>query len=215
MIHGVVRPYLLLSSSAKEEIVAKTQLQCYHHSDSDTRSTSLYDSVVLGLAPSSFDYANLNEAFRILKGETTEPSYRHKPVPLIATHKAKYIQTESGLLSLGPGPFVTALEHATGVQATVVGKPTKKFFEMVINDFSQAEIPEGVGKGRIAIIGDDVEADLGEGALELNLWRILGKDLNDDDAYHVYFQNYGLGFDCSLSFFFFFGSMIGIWISVD
>jgi hypothetical protein len=30
---------------------------------------------------------------------------------LIATHKARYIQTETGL-SLGPGPFITALEEA-------------------------------------------------------------------------------------------------------
>jgi hypothetical protein len=27
---------------------------------------------------------------------------------------------------------------------------------------------------RVAIIGDDVEADLGAGACELGLWRILG-----------------------------------------
>ena len=86
----------------------------------------VYDSVVIGLAPSCFDYANLNQAFRILKGETPNASSR-QDVPLIATHKAKYIQTESGLLSLGPGPFVTALEDAAGVQAiVVVGKPTKK-----------------------------------------------------------------------------------------
>lgn len=135
----------------------------------------MYDSVVIGLAPSSFDYANLNVAFRILKGEMTNAaSPPYNAIPLIATHKAKYIQTESGLLSLGPGPFVTALENATGVQATVVGKPTKKFFETVINDFSEMEVPD-FGKNRIAVVGDDIEADLGEGALELNLWRVLVK----------------------------------------
>lgn len=70
---------------------------------------------------------------------------------------------------------MTALEHATGVQAIVVGKPTKTFFETVINDFSKTEILPDIRTGRIAVIGDDIEADLGEGAVELNLWRILGK----------------------------------------
>jgi ribonucleotide monophosphatase NagD (HAD superfamily) len=163
---------MLLSASAREEIVAKSQLL-----DGETPSVvTLYDSVVVGLAPSSFDYANLNVAFRIIKGETKNPLSSHKTIPLIATHKAKYVQRESGLLSLGPGPFVTALEDATGVKATVVGKPTKKFFETVINNFSDMEVSE-FGTGRIAVIGDDIEADLGEGAVELNLWRILGKHM--------------------------------------
>lgn len=157
-------PYLLLSASAREEIVAKNQLLEYETG---------HDSVVVGLAPSSFDYAHLNVAFRIIKGETTTNTSHD--IPLIATHKAKYVQTESGSLSLGPGPFVTALEHATGVKATVVGKPTRKFFETVINSFCDTEVVAEFGTGRIAVIGDDIEADLGEGAVELNLWRILGK----------------------------------------
>lgn len=160
---------MLLSPSAREEIVAKIQLlDC----ETGAEGVTMYDSVVVGLAPSSFDYGNLNVAFRIIKGETG--ALTQGIVPLIATHKAKYVQTESGLLSLGPGPFVTALEYATGVKATVVGKPTRKFFETVMNNFSDTEVPDS-GTGRIAVIGDDIEADLGEGAVELNLWRILGK----------------------------------------
>lgn len=158
----------------------------------------MYDSVVIGLAPSSFDYANLNVAFRILKGEMTNAaSPPRNAIPFIATHKAKYIQTESGLLSLGPGPFVTALENATGVQATVVGKPTKKFFETVINNFSEAEVSD-VGKNRIAVIGDDIEADLGEGALELNLWRVLGKRVLLYTWQRIFYFQFA---DCSLDHF--------------
>jgi ribonucleotide monophosphatase NagD (HAD superfamily) len=85
--------------------------------------------------------------------------------------------------SLGPGPFVTALENASGVEANVpvVGKPTRGFFETVrvIGSFGLADEPElgggGIGSGsctaigKIAVIGDDVEADLGEGAVELGL----------------------------------------------
>ncbi len=123
-----------------------------------------YDCVVLGLAPSMFTYEHLNTAFRILLSTP--------PKPLIATHRAKYIRTQSSTdsLSLGPGPFVAALEAATGVQAEVVGKPSRTFFEMVIDDFAEDEL---LPEGRIAIVGDDVETDLGGGAVELGLWRVL------------------------------------------
>ena len=47
--------------------------------------------------------------------------------PLIAVHKARYYKRQDGL-ALGPGPFVTALEHAADTKATVVGKPEKTFF---------------------------------------------------------------------------------------
>jgi ribonucleotide monophosphatase NagD (HAD superfamily) len=101
-------------------------------------------------------------------------------IPLIATHKAKYIESAAdGVLSLGPGPFVAALENASGSRAEIVGKPSRRFFQTVIDDFRSEELEDGMneGLGEIAVIGDDVEADLGEGAIELGLWRILGKKL--------------------------------------
>ncbi|KIJ93213.1 hypothetical protein K443DRAFT_684661 [Laccaria amethystina LaAM-08-1] len=169
---GLHRPYLLLSDSAREEVLSGSDIT--DHTESE------YDSVVIGLAPSAFDYSHLNAAFRILVGDTqgaTSPSSLKSgfDLPLIATHKAKYIQTQFPPgLSLGPGPFVTALENASGRKAFVVGKPTKAFFEAVISNFLPSELPEDRG-GKIAIIGDDVEADLGGGAIELGLWRILVK----------------------------------------
>lgn len=191
------RPYMLLSDSARTEFsqIEESEAQVAAHP---------YDAVIIGLAPKLFDYEHLNTAFRILKGEdrpkssdsaphagsatsTSSLESAGKPVPLIATHKAKYVEKDDPPgLSLGPGPFVTALENATGAEAYVVGKPTKTFFELVINDFysaselapSQGE-PDDAGEeereGKIAVIGDDVEADLGEGAVELGLWRVLGE----------------------------------------
>ena len=72
---------------------------------------------------------------------------------------------------------MAALENASGSQAEIVGKPSRRFFQTVIDDFRSEELEGGVngGVGEIAVIGDDVEADLGEGAIELGLWRILGK----------------------------------------
>ena len=140
-----------------------------------------YDSVVIGLAPTLLDYEHLNTAFRILKGETPVANAGHPPY-LIATHRAKYFQSNTGQLSLGPGPFVAALENAAGpnLHVKVVGKPERGFFEMVINDFgdlgksANPNAMESADPGRIAVIGDDIEADLGGGAIELGLWRVLG-----------------------------------------
>ena len=126
--------------------------------------------MVVGLSPPHFHYDALTTAFRILKREA--PYASSDAPPLIATHKAKYISDASNQLSLGPGPFVTALESAADVKATVVGKPTRTFFQLVISSLDLPENPETDGK--IAIIGDDVEADLGGGAVEIGLWRVLG-----------------------------------------
>ena len=156
------RPYFLLSDSAKEE--------CTPESFDPTKDKG-YDSVVVGLSPPHFCYDVLTTAFRILKREA--PYASSEPPSLIATHKARYISDSSNQLSLGPGPFVSALESAADVRATVVGKPTQTFFRLVISSLDLPEDPEAAA-GKIAIVGDDVEADLGGGAVELGLWRVLG-----------------------------------------
>lgn len=167
---GLRRPYYLLSDSARQEIEAGLAPR-------DPGSQDAYDSVVIGHDPRSFDYTHLNEAFRLLTGEegkaVSVPGAARPPrARLIATHKAKYIEgTSPPGLSLGPGPFVTALEYASGAQAHVVGKPSPEFFQMVIDDMGPSENSDGA----IAVVGDDVDADLGEGAVQLGLWRVLVK----------------------------------------
>jgi ribonucleotide monophosphatase NagD (HAD superfamily) len=166
------RPYYILSESALRE--------CKTEGDQSTEDQP-YDAVVVGLAPTSLDYAHLNEAFRILSLE--HPSQSHmknsdkeakvaRP-PLIVTHRAKVIGDKDGALSLGPGHFVRLLEQAADVEAEIVGKPSEGFFRMTIGSM---RLPQGEdsGTGRIAIIGDDIEADLGGAAVELGLWRVLG-----------------------------------------
>ena len=131
-----------------------------HHSE--------YDSVVIGLSPDHLNYNTLTRAFRVLSSSGSS-----SPKPLITTHRAKYIRTSDGELSLGPGPFVKALEEAmgSGFSAQAVGKPGKAFFERVIGSLSDV----GNAHSKVAIIGDDIEADLGGGAVELGLWRVLGR----------------------------------------
>ncbi|KAI6106173.1 HAD-like domain-containing protein [Pisolithus croceorrhizus] len=203
---GVRRPYTLLSPSARAECLGIDPGTTNDHSQDN--SIDPYDAVVVGLAPSVLDYEHLNTAFRILVGEHENEKRRGDPSslssasvttqrpPLIALHKARYIQASDHALSLGPGPFVAALEEASGTRARIVGKPTKLFFETVVKSFGDDTLSlaltemvkgtvtsDGGGKdgseagrrGRIAVIGDDVSADLGEGAVELGLWRVLGE----------------------------------------
>ncbi|KAJ6458932.1 HAD-like domain-containing protein [Mycena vitilis] len=158
------RPYLLLSDSARSE------LQPDASSPDEDLNKIPFDAVVVGLCPARLDYAHLNTAFRILAREHPARSAR-QPV-LIAAHTSRFLESSRGGLALGPGPFVAALEHAApGVKAHVVGKPSRAFFEAAISDVdADATSP---ANGRVAIIGDDVEADLGGGACELGLWRVL------------------------------------------
>ncbi|THH09960.1 hypothetical protein EW145_g1661 [Phellinidium pouzarii] len=177
------RPYFLLSKSAGEEFSEADKETGHHHSH--------YDSVVVGFAPELFNYDNLTKAFRILSenGPHTPEDSRYNsaiavqrvPSPLITTHRARYIRNSDGELSLGPGPFVTALEDAVGngIRAETVGKPNRIFYERVLASLrrdnlqlllaSQKESGDGETRewSDVAVIGDDIEADLGEGAVEL------------------------------------------------
>ena len=71
-------------------------------------------------------------------------------------------------LSLGIGPFVKGLEVASGVEAEIIGKPTKLFFEIAIQRI-KAICPDAIGFRHedIGTVGDDVVNDLGGGAKEL------------------------------------------------
>lgn len=174
------RPFFLLSESARKECASLLPPNLHE---------TPYDSVVIGLAPALLDYGNLTTAFRILVGEhdlasSSKTVSNERTIPLIATHKAKYLQSSSGL-SLGPGPFVEALENASGVKAEIVGKPTRAFFEAVIDDMALDQSNQAVGK--VVIIGDDIQADLGGGAIELGLWRVLGKSHTSNIPLRVLF----------------------------
>ncbi|KAG8752832.1 hypothetical protein FRC12_011777 [Ceratobasidium sp. 428] len=175
-----LNPFFLISASARTEFADYPEAHnVYDH-----------DAVVIGLAPEELSYERLNIAFRILTGERPNDTTacgkdrQHKNAPLIAMHKASYIRSPDGALSLGPGPFVTALESAANVKAHILGKPTRKFFETTIESLASEGIERDMwvnthpGHGdsasrSIAIVGDDINNDLGEGAVELNLRRVL------------------------------------------
>ena len=111
-------------------------------------------AVIVGDLGSAFGYDVLNRAFRqVMEG-----------AELIALQKNRYWLRADGL-SLDVGPFVAALEYATGQEAYVVGKPTRGFFAQVLDDL-------GVAPQSAVMVGDDIESDIG-GALDAGLQAVL------------------------------------------
>jgi HAD superfamily hydrolase (TIGR01458 family) len=112
------------------------------------------DVVVIGGAEDLLSYQVMNAAFRMLMEGAT----------LLALHKNMYWKTTDGL-QLDSGPYVRALEVATGKDALVLGKPARAFFE-------QALTAIGCSARQSIMVGDDIENDIG-GAQQAGLRGIL------------------------------------------
>jgi HAD superfamily hydrolase (TIGR01458 family) len=105
-------------------------------------ATGPVDAVVVGDAGERMTYAAMNRAFRcILDG-----------APLIALEKDRYWKDTDGL-SLSAGPFVAALEYATGADAELVGKPSPAFVARALEAL-------GTGAERTLMVGDDIHTDI-------------------------------------------------------
>lgn len=114
------------------------------------------DHVLIGDLGEDFTYDRLNAAFRCLMDGAE----------LIALQRNRYWRKKDGL-ALDAGPFVTALEYASGKTATVVGKPEKSFFLLALADL-------GLESQQVAMVGDDAEADVA-GAQAAEIIGILVK----------------------------------------
>jgi HAD superfamily hydrolase (TIGR01458 family) len=112
--------------------------------------------LVIGDLGDLWDYRTLNRAFRLL---------HHNPMAkLIALGMTRYWVASDGI-SLDVAPFVAALEHATGREALVFGKPAARFFEAAAERL-------GLSREEVAMIGDDIAADIG-GAQAAGLKGVL------------------------------------------
>ena len=100
------------------------------------------DYVLVGDLGEDFTYSRLNSAFRHLMGGAE----------LLALQKNRFWITGSGM-SLDAGPFVCALEYATGKSASIVGKPERGFFRLALEDL-------GLSTHEVGMVGDDAEADI-------------------------------------------------------
>ncbi|MEK6277587.1 MAG: TIGR01458 family HAD-type hydrolase [Actinomycetota bacterium] len=112
------------------------------------------DAVIMGDLGEQFGFWILNRAFRLVMDGAE----------LVALQKNRFWLTSDGL-SLDAGPFVAAVEYATGREAFVVGKPAAGFFDTVLADL-------GAARESVAMVGDDIETDIG-GALDAGLAAVL------------------------------------------
>lgn len=112
-------------------------------------------AVVVGDAGKAFDYERLNRAFReLIDG-----------AELVALANNRTFKDADGLLSLDAGPFVTALEFASGKAPVVLGKPSPDFFLSALSDFACRPVDA-------VMVGDDAESDVA-GALRAGLGAAL------------------------------------------
>lgn len=124
------------------------------------------DCVLLGDARDALNYTNLNRAFRLLKAGA----------PMIGIGLNKCFMDEDGLM-LDTGAFIRGLEWAAGVEAVIMGKPSRDFFAQVV-----ATTPFAARD--CLMVGDDAVADV-QGAIEAGLQGCLvrtGKYQPGDEA---------------------------------
>ena len=104
-------------------------------------------AVVLGDLGEGWDFRTLNRAFRMLMAE---------PQPaLLALGMTRYWRAADGL-RLDVAFFVRGLEHASGAEALVLGKPAPAFFAAALASL-------GSTADETVIVGDDVVGDVAGG----------------------------------------------------
>ncbi len=110
------------------------------------------DAVLVGDLGERWSYALMQEAF----------GYLLDGAALVALSRDRYFRGPNGLL-LDAGPFVAALEYATGRDATLVGKPSPAFFHAAA---------AGLGESTV-MVGDDLWSDIrGAQQAGLRAWLV-------------------------------------------
>lgn len=130
-------------------------------------------AVVLGDSPEALNRENLDVAFRCVRAGAA----------LVAMHRNPWWATPAGP-SLDLGAFLAGLEHATGVRAAVVGKPSAPFFRFAIARLRDEIVAAGGGRvrpGELLMVGDDVWADI-RGAARVGLRTAFVRSGKHGDA---------------------------------
>jgi len=143
---GKRRVYLLTKEDVKKD---------FEEIEFNLKSPEM-DYVVIGDAGDLITYSSMTQVFRYVVGGAG----------IIALEKDRYWMATDGL-SLSAGPFVVALEYATGKTATVVGKPSKTFFGLALSDM-------GIDAKSAIMIGDDIFTDI-DGAQKAGIQGYLVK----------------------------------------
>jgi phospholysine phosphohistidine inorganic pyrophosphate phosphatase len=112
--------------------------------------------IVIGDMGEAWDFRALNRAFRLLQ--------ENPEAMLIALGMTRFWRARDGI-RLDAGPFVAALEFATGRKALVLGKPAEPFFRAAVERL-------GLPACEIVMVGDDIETDIA-GAQKTGLISVL------------------------------------------
>jgi HAD superfamily hydrolase (TIGR01458 family) len=101
------------------------------------------DVVVIGGSSEAIPWETANLALRrVLAG-----------APLVAMHGSLTWMTDAGIVLDTGRALVLALEEAAGITATVVGKPSREFFDGALASL-------GLPPSRVAMVGDDLDTDV-------------------------------------------------------
>ncbi len=122
------------------------------------------EAVVVGDLGEGWTFERLNLAFLQLRAGAD----------LVAIQRNRYWKTADGV-RLDAGPFVAALEYASGKAACTAGKPSAAFFDAAARSL---DLPQS----RLVMVGDDVVSDV-KGAISAGLRGVLvrtGKFRPDD-----------------------------------
>lgn len=125
------------------------------------------DAIIVGDLGARWSFQVLQDAFEHIQ----------RGAALIACTRDRYYRGADGLV-LDAGPFVAALEHATGVTALLAGKPSAAIFDAAV---AALGVP-AARRHEIVMIGDDLSTDVGgaQGA-GLTAWAVrTGKHAPDD-----------------------------------
>jgi phospholysine phosphohistidine inorganic pyrophosphate phosphatase len=144
--------WLLREELSASFFVAEAALEDF---ENVTRDDERPDAVVVGDLESDWTFETLNRAFRLV---------HERDAQLVGLGRTRYWKGPHGLL-LDVGPFLAALEQATGKTAVVFGKPEPAFFAALVDDLDQP--PD-----RVAMIGDDIATDVGA-AMRAGLMGVL------------------------------------------
>src|SRR4051794_6125642 len=143
--------YVICSEEARSEFTGLNVVSG-EQADADPGSVA---AVVLGDSPEELTKANLDRAFRLVLGGAE----------LIGMHRNPWWLTPDGP-TLDAGTFLVGLEWATKRRARIVGKPSPAFFSAAVERLQAEAAARGelrLRRGDLAMVGDDVGADVGGG----------------------------------------------------
>jgi len=130
-------------------------------------------AVVLGDSPDQLTKANLDRAFRLVRGGAA----------LIGMHRNAWWLTADGP-TLDAGAFLVGLEYATGLRARIVGKPSMESFRLGFERLAAEARERGEPRlvhREVAMVGDDVSIDVA-GAQRAGLRGIFVRTGKHGDA---------------------------------